>query len=245
MTRLIPEEEDNEMKACEMKTCLGSILVLAVCLSLSIPTHAQETSANEVKSIEELFNANPSDRTALWIQLINRISQNKKVTIAEIGVWKGEFAYQILKNCPSVEKYYLVDPWRHLDDWKKPLNVSDERFNRVFETAMKKLEFAKDRITVLRGTTLEVVDQIDDNELDLVYIDGDHTAKGIVIDLIRLFPKVKKGGVVGGDDYVDNVYRHDPNHFEPTMVKPVVNGFVAAHTVRHFFSTSSQFAFIK
>ena len=119
------------------------------------------------------------------------------------------------------------------------------QFNSAFETTMRKLDFAKDKICVLRGTTLEVVDQINDSELDLVYIDGDHTAKGIVIDLIKLFPKVKKGGVIGGDDYVENIYHHDPNLFDPTMVKPVVNGFVAAHNVKHFFSNANQFAFIK
>ncbi len=82
-------------------------------------------------------------------------------------------------------------------------------------------------------------------ELDLVYIDGDHTARGIVIDLIKLFPKVKDNGVIGGDDYVADIFHHDEERFDPTMVKPVVNGFVAAHGVKNLFSNSTQFAFIK
>jgi len=195
--------------------------------------------------MKALFASREGDRLGLWIQLINEMSRDRKLTIAEIGVWQGDFAYQVLKHCPNVEKYYLVDPWRHLQDWKKPLNVDDDRFDRVFAATMKRLEFAKNRIVVLRGTTLEVVDQIPDADLDLVYIDGDHTAKGIVIDLIKLFPKVKAGGVVGGDDYVDNIYHHDPQRFDPTMVKPVVDGFVAAHALPHFYSNSTQFAFIK
>ena len=221
------------------------ITLLAVCLSFGITACTQEPSWDEINSIKELFKTHKKNRNALWIQLINTISQKKKVRIAEIGVWKGHFAYQVLKNCPNIEKYYLVDPWRHLNDWEKPLNVSNEQFDSAFETTMKKLDFAKDKICVLRGTTLEVADQINDSELDLVYIDGDHTAKGIVIDLIKLFPKVKKGGVIGGDDYVDKIHQHDPNLFDPTMVKPVVNGFVAAHKVKYFFSNSNQFAFIK
>ncbi len=228
-----------------MRTYLRIILIVAICLSFSITASTQETSWNELNFIKKLFKTHSIKRYDLWMQLINKISQNKKVRIAEIGVWKGDFAYQVLKNCPNIEKYYLVDPWRHLKDWKKPFNVSNEQFNSVFETTMRKLDFAKDKICVLRGTTLEVVDQINDSELDLVYIDGDHTAKGIVIDLIKLFPKVKEGGVIGGDDYTDNIYHHDPNRFDPTMVKPVVNGFVAAHNVKHFFSNADQFSFIK
>jgi hypothetical protein len=195
--------------------------------------------------MEEVFRAHSEDRFALWIDLINRMSRHGAVTVAEIGVWEGDFAMRILSKCPNVERYYVVDPWRHLEDWGKPLNVSNERFDRAFRTTMERVAFAKDRVEVLRGTTLEVVDQIADGELDLVYIDADHTAKGIVIDLIKLFPKVRDGGVIGGDDYVDHVYQHDPSRFDPTMVKPVVNGFVAAHGIEHFSSNGSQFGFIR
>ena len=51
---------------------------------------------------------------------------------AEIGVWRGEFAEHILRRCPSIEHYYMVDPWRHLDDWNKPANVSDPEFDQIF-----------------------------------------------------------------------------------------------------------------
>ena len=228
-----------------MRRSLALVLALVGFLAPGTALRAEGGSWSDPGKMKALFESRGEDRLGLWIQLINEMSQGRKLTIAEIGVWQGDFAYQVLKHCPNVEKYYLVDPWRHLEDWKKPLNVDDDRFNRVFEATMKKLDFAKHRIVVLRGTTLEVVDQIPDGDLDLVYIDGDHTAKGIVIDLVKLFPKVKVGGVIGGDDYVDNIYHHDPKRFDPTMVKPVVDGFVAAHTLPHFYSNSTQFAFIK
>ena len=93
--------------------------------------------------------------------MINEISRGRKVRVAEIGVWRGDFAKKMLEGCPNIERYYLVDPWRHLDDWKKPLNVSDVRFEQVYQTALSNLDFAKDRIVVLRGTTLEVIDRIE------------------------------------------------------------------------------------
>ena len=228
-----------------MRRSLALVLALVGFLAPGTALRAEGGSWSDPSKMKVLFESRGEDRLGLWIQLINEMSQGRKLTIAEVGVWQGDFAYQVLKHCPNVEKYYLVDPWRHLEDWKKPLNVDDDRFSRVFEATMKKLDFAKHRIVVLRGTTLEVVDQIPDADLDLVYIDGDHTAKGIVIDLVKLFPKVKVGGVIGGDEYVDNIYHHDPKRFDPTMVKPVVDGFVAAHALPHFYSNSTQFAFIK
>ena len=239
---------DGELATYMTKTYLTIIALAAVCLSCEArepPEVAPEEAWREPAAMSELFAARQDDRYGLWIDLINRMSKDRKVTIAEIGVWEGEFAEQILKNCPNVEKYYLVDPWRHLGDWNKPLNLNNERMELAFQTTMKRVDFAKDRVAVLRGTTLEISDQIEDGELDLVYIDGDHTAKGIVIDLIRLHPKVADDGVIGGDDYVDNIYHHDPDRFDPTMIKPVVNGFVAAHRVDQIFSNSSQFAFFK
>ena len=224
-----------------------SLASLVACLlaTYGVTACGEEGSRLELdtKAIEELFLE--QDRYSLWTNVINEIAKDRRVRVAEIGVWKGKFAKVMLENCPNIEMYYLVDPWRHLDDWNKPLNVTDDLFERTFQMAMSEIEFARDRITVLRGTTLEVIDQIEDGELDLVYIDGDHTAKGIVIDLIKLSEKVKPGGLIGGDDYVDDIYHHDPERFDPTMVKPVVNGFVAAHDVEHFFSNSNQFAFIR
>jgi hypothetical protein len=49
---------------------------------------------------------------------------------------------------------------------------------------------------VLRGRTRELINQIPDDSLDFAYIDGDHTLRGITIDLVRLLPKMREGGVI-------------------------------------------------
>jgi hypothetical protein len=72
-----------------------------------------------------------------------------------------------------------------------------------------------------------VIDQIPDGSLDFAYIDGDHTLRGITIDLIRLLPKVKEGGIIGGDDFVNTPWQHD-TRFEPTLVCPFAVYFAEA-----------------
>ncbi len=72
---------------------------------------------------------------------------------------------------------------------------------------------------MLRGRTKEVIDEIPDGSLDFAYIDGDHTLRGITIDLIKLMPKVKEGGLIGGDDFTNTPWQHDIR-FEPTLVCP-------------------------
>lgn len=145
----------------------------------------------------------------------------------EIGVWKGEFSEALLQACPEIATYYLVDPWRHLTGWNKPANVSQEQFEAVYTEALARTEFAGDRRRVLRGTTLEVVGRIPDHGLDFAYIDGDHTLRGIAVDLLSVAPKVRPGGFIGGDDFLPNIWQHGPD-YEPTLVFPFAVYFAEA-----------------
>lgn len=156
------------------------------------------------------------NRKELWEVILK--STNVK-TMAEIGVWKGDFAKDVLKNCELINRYYMIDPWKKLHDWNKPFNVDEEQFDDVYNEAMQKTEFASQKIVVLRGRTKEVIDDIPDESLDFAYIDGDHTLRGISIDLIKLLPKMKDNAFIGGDDFINNPWQHD-NSFEPTLVCP-------------------------
>jgi hypothetical protein len=178
-------------------------------------------------SMQQLFQdciANSQSRLDLWLEFIQRTQIERMV---EIGVYQGDFAAAVLQHCENVTKYYMVDPWRHLDDWNKPSNENNEVFEHFFQTTKAKTDFAAARRVILRGKTTDVVDEIADGELDFAYIDGDHTLKGIAIDLIRIYPKVKLDGFVGGDDFTPTMWQHKAS-FEPTLVFPFVIYFAEA-----------------
>jgi hypothetical protein len=160
--------------------------------------------------------ASTTSRFDLWTRIL-RAAQIR--LMGEVGVWKGDFAKHILEQCEFVERYYMIDPWANLPDWNKPFNVEQELFEAVYAEAMQKTAFALKKIVVLRGRTTEVVDKIEDNSLDFIYIDGDHTLRGITIDLIKLLPKIKEGGFIGGDDFTNRPWQHN-SRFEPTLVCP-------------------------
>jgi len=157
-----------------------------------------------------------TSRFELWRKVLN--ATNSK-TLVEVGVWKGDFAKEVLEQCANIEKYYMIDPWATLPDWNKPFNVDARTFDDVYAEAMKKIEFASEKVVVLRGKTKEVIEKIPDESLDFAYIDGDHTLRGITIDLIKLLPKMKNGGLIAGDDFAPNPWQHDIR-FEPTLVCP-------------------------
>ena len=180
---------------------------------------------------------NSRDRYDLAIQLLRGQDIH---CLAEIGVWKGDFAARILTECPNISRYIMVDPWRPLDRWNKPSNVSAAKFTQIYDEAMEKTRFAEERRVVLRAKTVEVTSRIPDHSLDAVYIDGDHTLRGITTDPICLFNKVRPGGMILGDDFCHNIWQH-PKNFEPTFVFPFAVYFAEIKNVPIFGLPYNQF----
>ena len=181
------------------------------------------------------------NRYRLWV---NIIEYARAANFLEVGVFRGDFAQRLLRNCPSIRRYYMLDPWRHLDEWNKPANVEQNEFDEIYALAMKNTDFARDRRIVLRGTTVECIDAVPDEDLDIAYIDGDHTLRGIAIDLIRTFSKVKPGGILGGDDYTKSIWQHG-DKYEPSLVCPFANYFAEAHGAPLIILPYNQFAIVK
>ncbi|HXJ89089.1 MAG TPA: class I SAM-dependent methyltransferase [Candidatus Binatia bacterium] len=194
-------------------------------------------------STEELLRecSSKSSRVEFWVEFIRRAGIGKMV---EVGVFEGDFASVVLRRCPGIETYYMLDPWRHLPNWNKPANQEDDVFNRLYESAKRKTDFAADRRVVLRGMTTEVIDEIPDASLDFAYVDGDHTLKGITIDLIRVYAKVSAGGFIGGDDFTPTIWQHS-SRYEPTLVYPFAVYFAEAAGATIYALPNCQFCIEK
>lgn len=181
--------------------------------------------------------AGSAKRLDLWVSLVNGVQARD---VAEIGVYRAAFAARLLRDCPAISSYYMVDPWRHLDDWNKPANKGDDVFERFFQEAMEKTADYAEKRVVLRGRTSEVLDQVPDEGLDFAYVDGDHTLRGVTIDLVKLFPKVRYGGWIGGDDFCPSMWQHE-EAYEPTLVFPFAVYFAEAVGGRIYGLPYNQF----
>ncbi len=177
------------------------------------------------------------NRSEFWIQFLNA---NQSKSLAEVGVYRGDFASTILRGCNLIEKYYMIDPWRHLDSWNKPANKENNVFEQFLIETKSKTDFASEKRIILQGKTSEVIDRIPDNSLDFAYIDGDHTLRGIAIDLINIFPKVQAGGWIGGDDFSRTIWQHATS-FEPSLVFPFAVYFAEAVGVPIYALPYNQF----
>lgn len=142
------------------------------------------------------------DRLAL--RKIKRYFKGKDIIGAEIGVFMGENAFDMLTHITNIKMLYLIDPYsysgimpRILDEWTLDLAKG---------YAIYKLLKFKDKITFVYNS-INAYDIYHMNEgklLDFVYIDGDHSYKGVKRDIKEAKKIVKEDGIISGHDYEHN-----------------------------------------
>jgi len=114
----------------------------------------------------------------------------------EIGTREGIFAEAICRANPSV-KLYCVDPWKVYPSYSESRTQSS--FDAKYAEAQQRL---KDyNVELIRKTSLEAVKDFNDESLDFIHIDGNHTFDFFIVDLVFWAPKVRAGGLILIHDY--------------------------------------------
>lgn len=146
---------------------------------------------------------------------------------AEIGVWQGTSSEKFLSR--KVKKLYLIDTWSISGYVPASNNITDGTFNYEnyykkyskivgtanpddFESFYDKIHqsvidrFAKNpEVVVCRMNSEQWSQEYPNAKLDWIYIDGDHSYTGAMIDLKVALKALKKGGLLLGDDYGNKV----------------------------------------
>ena len=117
----------------------------------------------------------------------------------EIGTCRGESTYYFLDKCPNIEKLYTVDPYKAYDDWNG--EITQETVDRFMKIAKKNLKKFGKRIEMVREESVNAADRFEDESLDFIFVDGDHSYDATLADCMRYYPKLKKGGIFCGHDY--------------------------------------------
>jgi SAM-dependent methyltransferase len=133
----------------------------------------------------------------------------RRAECAEIGTWRGDFAAGILRS-RRPRTLHLIDPWQHRDEdaYKSAMfggraregqRAMDAIHQSVLDRFQRRIE--RQQVRVKRSRSVEAAATFDDETLDWVYIDGDHTYEAVKADLEAYHRAVKPGGFLAGDDY--------------------------------------------
>ena len=124
----------------------------------------------------------------------------KHLTGAEIGVYKGENAKDVL-DFLNIEHLVLVDPWKGYSDYLSGFSVEDDSTFENYYKEVKNKFSNNPKVRIIRDTSVNAAKMFDNEYFDFVYLDGDHSYEGVTKDLESWYPKLKKFGVMCGDDY--------------------------------------------
>lgn len=118
----------------------------------------------------------------------------------EVGSFKGRsssfLAVEILNSGKKIT-LDCIDTWQGSDEHQDIKEIVE---GTLYETFLKNTESVKDLINPIRLPSVEAVDRYKDGSIDFIMIDGDHTFDAVCKDIAAYLPKMKKGGVMTGDD---------------------------------------------
>jgi hypothetical protein len=124
---------------------------------------------------------------------------------AELGVWKGRTFKYLLRNCPKLTligvDLYLPQPDNAgPQKWVPGEDGHSWNHEKYHTDILKFCAEIGDRALFHRDFTHIVAKEIEDDSLDFVFIDADHSEKSIRRDIGDWMPKIKTTGMIIGHD---------------------------------------------
>ena len=121
--------------------------------------------------------------------------------IVEIGSYLGKSSNYLAGALTKGGHLYCIDPWFGEGGWIKGKTGKETDTYNQFLSNMKSWT---GKFTALRGYSTDVVKNWT-QQIDLLWIDGDHTYEGCSSDIMLWYPFLKKDGWICLHDY-DNPF---------------------------------------
>src|ERR1700686_3009714 len=145
----------------------------------------------------------PSRKVRRWEVLAGACLMSGYRYGAELGVSTGRFSIFLLCHIPDL-KMLCVDLWA--EQAPRPHDGAEtyavaEGWDHDQSLAKFKSDceqFFPGRVDIRRQHTVEAAKLIDDESLDFVFIDADHSYEGCIADIRAWSRKVKFGGLIAG-----------------------------------------------
>lgn len=146
------------------------------------------------------------------------------IKVLQIGAYTGDASRWLIDNVLTHKDSSLtdVDTWEGSNEqahhgltWSSVEDYYDSRLS---------LEIATGKLRKIKSTSAEYFRDYDDM-YDFIYVDGDHTAVGVLADGIDAYDCLKVGGLLAFDDYMWNP-EGLPRHLTPA---PAIEAIAAVY----------------
>jgi hypothetical protein len=143
-----------------------------------------------------------------WQNIRRRIGNVENPIGAEVGVWRGDLSIRLLDNIPGLT-LFMIDLWsprayKNKEYESASPEMMDEYENNCYNNLKHVEEITEkyyERAIILKQDSVKAAETFEDRYFDFVFLDADHSYKGVKRDILAWFQKVKIGGWLCGHDY--------------------------------------------
>ena len=124
----------------------------------------------------------------VYSEMVNKFDN---ALFVELGAaWGKSSAYMAVEIANSKKniKFDVIDKWEDDND-------------SSLEEYLKNIEPVRNYINPIKGYSIDIVNQYEDNSIDFLFIDASHTYEDVLRDIQLWHPKVKENGIIAGHDY--------------------------------------------
>jgi predicted O-methyltransferase YrrM len=144
-------------------------------------------------------------------KMMNLIYDTKPDIIVEIGVFGGSSVYPMAEALRFQKKgvIYAIDPWEKVD-CQVGFSSNDPNYvwwtkldlENIYQGFIKMIDqnHLTNYCNTIRSTSQNAVDLFEDDSIDILHVDGNHSEISSLLDVTLYLPKVKKGGYIWFDD---------------------------------------------
>jgi predicted O-methyltransferase YrrM len=134
--------------------------------------------------------------------LVNIVNEHLTgdVVGCEVGVCLGVTSEYYAQNIKTLKKLYCVDSYPEYVDWTGVV-MNREKQDAMKQHAFDRLKRFHDKIEFVYDDSENFSKRIENETLDFIFIDADHSYEGALSDFKLYFPLVKKGGIFAGHDF--------------------------------------------
>ena len=150
----------------------------------------------------------------------------------------GDYSKTILRVARP-RSFVLVDAWQFMPDYPRAWyggGIADgQPFMDELHAGVLARFAGHSDVEVVRETSIDAAHAFDDAHFDWVYLDANHSYESAVADIRAWIPKIRPGGFLAGDDYVEGRY------WFGDAVKRAVDETAASGTASLIWTMGDQF----
>ena len=145
----------------------------------------------------------------MWLKFFKiKKLDSKNINYLEIGSFEGRSSVFVLENLPNANCFF-VDPF---ENYEEMINSTGQKeFNKIYNNFLFNTKNFKNRINIFRETS-DIFFEKNNQNFDLIYVDGSHYGEDVYKDAINSFNCLNKNGYIIFDDFFwfffDTVYEN-------------------------------------